>query len=117
LASEPSADTFPTGDTADLDAQNTEAVTAIDTLAPHPRNSSDCAADVTRSDWDRDPALLTCEDGGEFARWFADHDVDDEWYRFISVVPLNRIYRIADEARRRAAAWTSFASVLESRVR
>jgi ParB-like chromosome segregation protein Spo0J len=93
LAAEPGADTLPTAGTADS------------------------TSDVTRSDWDRDPALLTCEDGGGFARWFADHDVDDDWSRFVPVVPLSRIYWVADEARRRAAAWTSFARMLESRVR
>jgi ParB-like chromosome segregation protein Spo0J len=117
LASEPYADTLPTAGTTESAAQTVGPVPAIDTLAADKGSSADGAAGVTSSDWDRDPALLACEDGGEFARWFADHDVDDEWYRFISVIPLSRIYRIVDEARRRAAAWTSFASMLESRVR
>jgi ParB-like chromosome segregation protein Spo0J len=78
---------------------------------------ADGTSRVTRSDWDGDSALLTCDDGGEFAQWFALHNVDDEWHRFVGVVPVGRIYNVVDEARRRAAAWNSFASLLESRIR
>jgi hypothetical protein len=67
--------------------------------------------------WDRDAALLTCGDGGDFARWFTRNRVDGEWPDYVPVVPVGRIYDVVDEARRRAAAWTAFASMLEGRLR
>jgi hypothetical protein len=48
--------------------------------------------------------------------WFDRTSVDDhDWVR-AEGVPLGRIYEIADEARRRARAWTEFAQVLEARA-
>jgi hypothetical protein len=67
--------------------------------------------------WISDAALRSCGDGGEFARWFDDSNVDDVWHRYVWTVPVGRIYDIVDEARRRAASWTAFASLLESRTR
>ncbi len=70
-----------------------------------------------RQHWDRDAALLTCGDGGDFARWFTRNRVDGEWHQYVPAVPVGRIYDVVDEARRRAAAWTAFASMLEGRLR
>ncbi len=67
--------------------------------------------------WDRDPALLTCGDGGEFARWFTRSRLGEDWQRYICTVPVSRVYEVVDEARRRAGAWTAFASMLECRIR
>jgi hypothetical protein len=67
--------------------------------------------------WVPDVALLTCGDSGDFARWFSANNVDDGWHRYVLTVPLGRIYEVVDEARRRAASWASFASMLESRTR
>ena len=67
--------------------------------------------------WDRDPALLTCDDGGEFARWFTRSRVGEDWTRYVSTIPVSRIYEVVDEARRRAGTWTAFASMLECRNR
>jgi hypothetical protein len=67
--------------------------------------------------WANDLALLSCGDRGEFARWFGDNKVDDEWHRHVWTVPMGRVYDIVHEARRRAASWTAFASLLESRTR
>jgi hypothetical protein len=67
--------------------------------------------------WTSDPALLACGDGGEFARWFDSNNVDDQWHHYVWAVPVGRIYDIVDESRRRAASWTAFASLLESRTR
>jgi hypothetical protein len=69
------------------------------------------------NDWANDLALLSCADRGEFARWFGCNKVDDEWHRYVWTVPIGRVYDIVDEARRRAASWTAFASLLESRTR
>jgi ParB-like chromosome segregation protein Spo0J len=66
--------------------------------------------------WIGDAALITSADGGDFARWFASNKVDDEWHRFVWTVPKGRIYEVVDEARRRAASWIAFASMLENRV-
>jgi ParB-like chromosome segregation protein Spo0J len=68
-------------------------------------------------DWLTDRALSACGDGWDFARWFASNDVTEDWHRFVWTVPLGRVYDVVDEARRRAATWTSFASMLESRTR
>jgi hypothetical protein len=67
--------------------------------------------------WTTSPALLTSGDGGRFARWFESTTVSDEWHDFVLGVPRGCIYEVVDEARRRAATWTAFASILESRAR
>jgi hypothetical protein len=67
--------------------------------------------------WLSDPALWACGDGGDFVRWFANSDPGDKWDHFVWAVPVGRVYEIVDEARHRAASWTSFASMLESRIR
>jgi hypothetical protein len=67
--------------------------------------------------WKADAALLDCGDDGEFARWFASNQVGGDWHRYVWRVPVGRIYQVVDEARRRAASWTDFASLLESRTR
>jgi hypothetical protein len=84
------------------------------------RSADDQAATSNGRDghaWAADLALLSCGDRGEFARWFGGNHVDDEWHRYVWTVPMGRVYDIVDEARRRAASWTAFASLLESRTR
>ena len=66
--------------------------------------------------WEADLALASSDDAGEFARWLDQTQVDDEWREYVWTIPFGRIYEIADEARRRAACWTQFASLLESRI-
>jgi hypothetical protein len=73
--------------------------------------------DGDRNDWLSDQALNACEGGAKFVNWFASTDVTEEWHDFVWSVPLGRVYEVVDEARRRAAAWTSFASLLETRAR
>lgn len=68
-------------------------------------------------DWWADLALTTCHDGDRFVHWFTSTDVTGEWHDFVWTVPLGRVYDVVDEARRRAATWASFASLLESRIR
>ncbi len=67
--------------------------------------------------WMPDAALLACGDSGEFARWFASNRVEEDWHCHVWNIPLGRVYDVVDEARRRAAAWTAFASLLEGRTR
>jgi hypothetical protein len=63
------------------------------------------------------PAFVACGDGADFIGWFSGTNVGDEWHQYVSTIPLGHIYEVVDEARRRAAVWTSFASVVESRTR
>lgn len=74
-------------------------------------------SDGRRGPWVADSALLACGDGGMFARWFAANKVEGDWHQYVWTIPLGRVYDVVDEARRRAATWTTFASVLESRTR
>jgi ParB-like chromosome segregation protein Spo0J len=67
--------------------------------------------------WSEDQALTSTERGQDFTEWFGQSSVADEWYRYLDAVPLSRIYEVADEARRRANAWSSFAQTLEGRVK
>jgi hypothetical protein len=67
--------------------------------------------------WLPDCAVLSTEEGSEFAAWFTRTAVADEWHAHLPVVPYSRIYDVADEARRRAAHWAEFARALEGRSR
>jgi hypothetical protein len=68
-------------------------------------------------EWLSDRAFTGSDDGAKFIRWFASTGVSEAWHDYVWTVPLGRVYEVVDEARRRAAAWTSFASLLESRTR
>jgi hypothetical protein len=63
-----------------------------------------------------DSALMSTPEAAAFADWFAQTRVDDEWSLHIGVIPLSRVYEIADEARKRGERWIQFAKALESRV-
>lgn len=67
--------------------------------------------------WVADAALLSAEEGETFVGWFERTTIKEEWRSFLAGIPLSRVYEVADEARRRAAAWTEFASRIEERVR
>jgi hypothetical protein len=64
-----------------------------------------------------DGAFVSTSEGLEFADWFDRLSITDDWLNFVDVIPLSRIYEVADVARRRAQSWTSFADALEGRVR
>jgi ParB-like chromosome segregation protein Spo0J len=65
-----------------------------------------------------DRAFTDREDGPQFVEWFGATSVEQgQLWRYVESVPLSRIYEIADEARRRAEFWTSFADAVEGRVR
>jgi ParB-like chromosome segregation protein Spo0J len=64
-----------------------------------------------------DPALASRSDGHRFASWFKQTSAVVDWTRHVEAMPLSRIYEVADEARRRADAWTHFAEAVETRVR
>jgi hypothetical protein len=67
--------------------------------------------------WSADAALASSLPGQDFAAWFETSAPGEEWRRYLAAVPLSRIYEVADEARGRAAAWSSFAQSLERSVR
>jgi ParB-like chromosome segregation protein Spo0J len=62
---------------------------------------------------------FTHRDGGqEFVDWFEATSVENLDPRsHLEVVPLSRVYEIADVARSRAEFWSRFANLLETRVR
>ncbi len=64
----------------------------------------------------RDRAFSSTAVGEHFAEWFDRTAITVDWMNLVNVVPLSRIYEVADEARRRALAWTDFASALTSRI-
>jgi hypothetical protein len=66
--------------------------------------------------WASDAALRATPSAAAFSAWFSGADVGDEWSKHVAVVPLSRVYEIADEARRRAKCWTRFAEALELRT-
>jgi hypothetical protein len=74
------------------------------------------ADDRPMGHWGEDPAFSSRAHGDQFAAWFEESTVGDEWRHYFDVVPVSRIYEIADEAQRRAACWSEFAQTLEARV-
>jgi hypothetical protein len=52
-----------------------------------------------------------------FTRWLESHRLvtDSDWKPFVDVIPIGRVYEVADEARRCAEQWRRFAAALESR--
>ncbi len=68
--------------------------------------------------WRDDAAILTRDGGDDFVTWFDSTMVDeaDSWTH-VGAVPISRTYEVADEARRRAAFWSSFAETVERQVR
>lgn len=65
-----------------------------------------------------DPAFTDREDGPQFVEWFSSTSVEQgQLWQYVESVPLSRVYEIADEARRRAEFWASFAGAVEGRVR
>ncbi|HEY6533388.1 MAG TPA: ParB/RepB/Spo0J family partition protein [Acidimicrobiales bacterium] len=63
-----------------------------------------------------DAAFTSTDEGRSFVDWFEGNAIDDDWTELLTAVPLSRVYEVADEARRRAASWTEFASALSSRA-
>ncbi len=65
-----------------------------------------------------DVALSSLPEAEGFVAWFDSHRIESTaWRRYLPLVPLSRVYEIADECRARAAAWSEMASALEHRSR
>lgn len=54
----------------------------------------------------------------DFTAWFEPRCIDDaHWQRFVTTIPLSRVYEVADAARRYSKSWRAFATALEDRAR
>lgn len=78
------------------------------------------AGAVARTDptslWD--PALSSSEGSASFIDWLDAHRIDDDdWASLLDALPANRLYVLADEARRQSASWSRLCAELESRAR
>lgn len=69
------------------------------------------------SNWGSDTAISATADGAVFSVWFSRTLIEEDWYEHVDSVPLSRSYEIADEARRRARCWNTFADLVERRTR
>jgi hypothetical protein len=67
--------------------------------------------------WAADSACRSVPDAAEFGAWFDQGAASVDWPGFVEVVPLSRVYEIADQARAYADAWRNFAEALERRTR
>jgi hypothetical protein len=68
--------------------------------------------------WAADSACSSTSETRAFAHWFDATSVSEaDAEQYAVAVPLNRVFPVADEARRRATFWVGFASLLEERPR
>lgn len=92
--------------------------------APGPARPAGTTSEATRvgsrsglNETTADNALRTADNGEAFLTWLKQHHVGPgEWKMFVDVIPVSRIYVVADEARQCAAEWQRFADAIESRV-
>ncbi len=62
-----------------------------------------------------DSALTSCTNGERLLKWLESASVVDRWPDYVELIPLGRIYELADEAMRLSEQWVSFARTLEAR--
>jgi hypothetical protein len=67
--------------------------------------------------WVADTACQSQPEAAEFAAWFDQGQASVDWRRYVEVVPLSRVYEIADQSRAYADAWKAFAEAVERRSR
>jgi hypothetical protein len=84
-----------------------DAVAAMASVHPLPAPGLTVAADA---------AFSSTEPGRSFIDWFDGSAMVDEWAVHVESVPRSRVYEVADEARRRAAAWNEFAAAVAARA-
>jgi ParB-like chromosome segregation protein Spo0J len=65
--------------------------------------------------WRSDAALESSERGADLLSWLDRTAVDPSDLGWAEVVPLSRVYLVAEEARRRSEAWLRLADALEAR--
>ena len=62
-------------------------------------------------------AFVSSQSGRDFLHWFTKTGINpDDCRSYGPEIPLNRIYEVADEARRRAKRWADFADFVENRA-
>jgi ParB-like chromosome segregation protein Spo0J len=85
-----------------------------DVLTPRLAGSGD-----DRTSPQQDESFRASQDAMRFAEWFEAHRLTSnaDWEAFIRVIPISRIYEVADESRRCSDVWRDFASALEDRIR
>lgn len=66
--------------------------------------------------WQGDAALATADTGDRLVDWLDRTAVTDADVAWAGAVPLSRVYVVADEARRRSAAWLEIARAVEARA-
>jgi hypothetical protein len=55
---------------------------------------------------------------GDITTWFEQHCVvGEDWRKFVSVIPISRVYEVADQCRQQSDIWREFALALEDRAR
>jgi len=69
------------------------------------------------SAWSSDFAMRSTPGASAFCEWFNQTALGPGWHDHVEAVPLSRVYEIADEARKRAIDWKSFADAIENRIR
>jgi hypothetical protein len=85
--------------------------------APHSTTPPASSAPPVR-DVARDTALNSCIDGRAFVAWVTARTVkQSDWEPFVEVVPLSRLYEVAEMARAQASCWVEFAEALEAKAR
>ncbi|MCU1463710.1 MAG: hypothetical protein JWO37_3785 [Acidimicrobiales bacterium] len=102
------------------DHDDATGATGLHQTDPRASSAEDTLVDrslATRSGWAPDRAVLSTDEGSDFAAWFTRTAVDDSWWSLVGAVPVSRIYEIADEARMRAGRWHDFARALEARAK
>jgi hypothetical protein len=64
-----------------------------------------------------DTALKSMQYGEEFVKMMAAHWISpDDWSKYVGIIPLSRVYIVADLARTYATAWMAFADALVART-
>lgn len=62
-----------------------------------------------------DSALTSCSNSERLLKWLESGSVVDRWPDYVDLIPLGRVYELADEAMRLSEQWVSFARALEAR--
>ena len=78
----------------------------------------DRVPNVRDSHWQPDRSFTSREDSAATAAFLErTHVSNAQLYAHVGAVPLSRVYEVADEARRRAAFWSTLAQSVEARAR
>jgi ParB-like chromosome segregation protein Spo0J len=95
---------------------NLDTVPGPDEASRRPAAIADSGTNDHPGPWKHDLALVSSDHGDDFVAWFDRTTLTgEECSDFIELVPLSRIYEIADEARRRSEVWLQFAKCLDLR--